>query len=446
MKIFYDCFEIIATLSESLIIFYAMHSLLVRRFSEKRQIAGYTISYIIVNFSMIFINRVTPKYSGILDIILILMYIVASMILFKGNRFFRAILPVVLLIIILIINISVNILTSAIFNVDAETLIQARDNIRLIGLFITKFMFFLIVRIGIGIVKRRELSLKSDEWIWTVVVFLISTIILISSAEIQYTQSDGGLHMMILVVGMILINIATFVFISKMTSKNHEKMMFNILKAQSQEQRKTFESIEQMYKNMMILKHDMKNEWIVVHQALKRGNYDLAEQISTDMLEDKIESFVDYIQVSSDTINAVLNYKLNDIKKKGIDISCKIEDDFDCFYDNDLAMLISNLLDNASEASVKQENPCIHVDVSSKKNYLNIVIANKIDESVLQHNANLKTTKKDTQYHGLGTKSIFIIAEKYGGMTDFYEKNGFFVAHVMLNKSHPKSKKLPNTN
>lgn len=63
-----------------------------------------------------------------------------------------------------------------------------------------------------------------------------------------------------------------------------------------------------------------------------------------------------------------------------------------------------------------------------------ITVANSILQPVLNSNSNLKTTKKETELHGFGVKSIKTIAERYGGSADFYEEDLTFFCRVILCK------------
>lgn len=436
MNYLYSVFEIIATFSESAIIFYAIWSLFEPRFKKHFQICGIIVSYLIISMATVFFNTITV-YSGILDMTAVLLYIIAALILYKGNIFFRAVTPVILMIIILIINISVNVIMSSVFNIESDLLLDSRDSLRAVSLFITKFTFLLVVQISTRKLKRKSFTLTLDEWIGIAAVFIISVFILISAAEIQYEKIDSRLNMIVLIYGIAIINILTFAFLNKMAQKNKNETLLQMMQVHEKEQKKAFQSLEDIYKTMQILKHDMKNEWIVVLRAIKSRQYDYAEKIAEKMLNSKIESFEEYVSISNPAVNALLNYKLNIAKQKGININSYVQEDFESFDDYDIVMLISNLLDNAIEASENISDSDIDIMITTKMNYLSIVIANKIDESVLKENRRLKTTKSDTANHGLGTKSVKQICEKYNGMIDYYEKDNMFIADVMLKKQTP---------
>lgn len=58
-------------------------------------------------------------------------------------------------------------------------------------------------------------------------------------------------------------------------------------------------------------------------------------------------------------------------------------------------ILLLNILDNAIEASCREENEKrINLVVRKKEEYVSILVENKITASVLDTNPNLKTTKR----------------------------------------------------
>ena len=62
----------------------------------------------------------------------------------------------------------------------------------------------------------------------------------------------------------------------------------------------------------------------------------------------------------------------------------------------------------------------------------NIICKNSIDKSVLTDNPNLHTSKPDKNKHGLGILEIQRKLDEYGGIVDFCEEEGYFVAHIMI--------------
>ena len=351
------------------------------------------------------------------------------------------------MIIILIINITADVFISRLYEVPPEYLLESGSSLRLLSLFVTKFLFFFTIQLLVRIVKKNDYDLQSDEWAGITLLFLISAIILFVAAEIQYNKIDDNFSMIVLTSGITAINICVFILIKKIAVKNKQLTMLKVLNTQHEEQMKSLRSIELIYNSVKILKHDMKNEWLVVYNALQKGDTMRAEELLKKMINKTDSVFEETVKLSHSSINAIVNYKLNLAKQSGIYCTSMIQDDFDSFEEYDIVMLFANLMDNAIEASKEIENPRIDITITTKMNYLSIIIGNKIEKSVLQSNSSLETSKQNKEKHGLGIQSVKQIADKYYGMTDFYEQDNMFYADIMLKKETPVLDiKLPITN
>lgn len=443
----YFAFELLATFSEAFIILYTISRLFPSKFSGKKSVIYKAVALLLMGSLTTVCNFMGAQYRDILDIGIIGAYIITCFLLYKGNAFLRVVIPLLMMIIILIINITVDVFVSHLYNVPPEFLLESGSSLRLLTLFITKFLFFFVAQLFVRIVKGTDYDLKSDEWAGITLLFLISAIVLFVAAQIQYNKADENLGIIILTAGMTAINIFVIILIKKIDVKNKQLNTLQVLNAQHQEQEKSFRSIEGIYNNLKILKHDMKNEWLVVYNALEKGEIMRAQELLNKMVNKTDSVFEETVTLSHSSINAIVNYKLSYAKQCGIYCTSMIQDDFDSFDDYDIVILLANLMDNAIEASETVDSPRIDITIKTKMNYLSIVISNKIEKSVLQSNSFLETVKQNKEKHGLGIQSIRQIADKYHGMTDFFERDNMFYADVMLKKKAPVlEEELPITN
>ena len=67
-----------------------------------------------------------------------------------------------------------------------------------------------------------------------------------------------------------------------------------------------------------------------------------------------------------------------------------------------------------------------------ENNYLFITVINPVSGDILRNNPTLSTTKKDKSVHGIGLRVVKSIAEKYNGHTKFEQREGEFIASLML--------------
>ena len=100
----------------------------------------------------------------------------------------------------------------------------------------------------------------------------------------------------------------------------------------------------------------------------------------------------------------------------------------------DLSILLNNGLDNALEASEKEDKGYIRLDSYRKENMFFIEIRNAFSGSLIldETGKNLLTDKKDLSAHGLGIKNMKNCAEKYYGTLRWEVRNQEFLLAIML--------------
>lgn len=220
---------------------------------------------------------------------------------------------------------------------------------------------------------------------------------------------------------------------SRLLSENSElEYELSELKASAENIQKQDEEICTLHENVRRIKHDMKNHLMVIASYLNGGNYDPAKAYTSEIL-DKLNAVHSYIETGNSLLNHILNEKLNTAREKGISVKAEIENlSFKKMESLDFSALLSNILDNAIEACENENSPEISVVISQRRGYETILAKNKISSSVLGVNPNLSTTKADSAGHGMGIPQIKTLAEKYGGMCDFYEEDGCFCACAFI--------------
>lgn len=207
-----------------------------------------------------------------------------------------------------------------------------------------------------------------------------------------------------------------------------------MLELQLSEQKTMIEETGNISREIKKAEHDLRHHLLSILGNIENGNTEAAETYLKQLLHDYETSIFKYIYIDNSAVNSILNMKISRCHANKIDIKTEIESDFSDFSDIDICVLLANLLDNAIEASLNVDSPQITVSIRNEKNYLCILIRNRIESSVLEENGQLHTTKKDKSKHGLGVYSISQIVDKYDGMKNYYEKNGYFVADIWLKK------------
>lgn len=372
-------------------------------------------------------------FEGFLSAVTISLFILYALLFLEGKTLMKVIMVLIAFSLILGINMLVANAIAAILNIE---LLTEGDSIRLIALFLTKILFFAAMKTIVKLFKKEGFTLKSPELLATVAMFVLTHIIAVILIAVQMNENNAEQLTFIAILSTILTDIFIIYMMRKISKDNKNTLRISLLELQLSEQKQMAEDAGQISKEIKKAEHDLKHHLLSVLGTLENGNTREAEEYLRTLLKEYETSIFKYVSLENSAINSVLNFKIGRCRANGIDFKLEIESNFAGFDDTDICVLLSNLLDNAIEASQSMpESPMITLTVTNKQNYLCILVRNRIMESVLAKNKQLKTTKQNKKNHGLGLYSVSQIVDKYEGMKNFYEKNGYFVADIWLKQS-----------
>ena len=205
-------------------------------------------------------------------------------------------------------------------------------------------------------------------------------------------------------------------------------------KWQMEQIEKQEQEIRELHQNTRRLKHDMRNHLMVIASYINNGEYEEVKTYTSDIL-DRLNTVQSYVETGNQVLNHILNEKLNAARRTGIDVKAQVEKvEFAKMKGIDFAAVFGNILDNAIEASAREEKKEISIKIFTKKGYDAISVKNKITESILENNPDLNSTKAEAEAHGYGLKQVRETVEAYEGMVDFFEEDGFFCVNVFIPK------------
>lgn len=205
-----------------------------------------------------------------------------------------------------------------------------------------------------------------------------------------------------------------------------------------------------VYQNDLMAKHitEVNN----IYRQMRGWRHDYHNHIQTmkaylalDQLEDmqRYLGMLDADLADVDTVlksgnvmaDAILNSKLSLARARKIAIHAKatVPEKLE-IAEIDLCVIIGNLLDNAMEACLKQQEEVerfIRVYISILKGQLYISVTNSTGGPVLKQGKEYLSTKPG-HAHGFGLMRIDKIVAKYNGYLNRQHEEGAFVTEVML--------------
>lgn len=187
------------------------------------------------------------------------------------------------------------------------------------------------------------------------------------------------------------------------------------------------------YEEMHQIRHEVKNHIAYIRALSEAGEYDKLRDY-LGVVSGETEELFRFVECGNDVINAVMNHAIKQARANGVEVELQIVVPPELPYrETDLCSLLSNLMDNAIEASARAgvERPTVCVQIRPQQDYLFLWVTNPVAGET-QGRPSLRTTKADKKLHGFGTKIIRRVAEQYQGSAKFEVKEGRFIVDVML--------------
>lgn len=352
-----------------------------------------------------------------------------SIFFLKGKIYKKVFVVFINGITMILINTTVIMLLGKVLSENVGDLITGNGVARLLVLFLTKFLYFLVTRFLLKFNGTGSYDFGKSEWIMLLSIFTVTFIVGIAVLECTVNGTNTEIFMMASVSGLILINIISYILILRMNKENAERTRAMLLEIQIKEHTESIHEMHRMYEEIKQLRHDAKH-WITGSLALiRKRNYDEAEKYLAGLMEEKIGTIRDYVMTDSDVINAIINSKLSEASEKGIDVQASVGKEIGETDVYGLSVALANLLDNAIEGCMRiQGKRKIYFEMFVDGEYLKVFVKNTYDKRGID----LETRKENKKLHGFGVKSVKDFCENNDGFVNFYEENGEFCANMWI--------------
>ncbi len=315
---------------------------------------------------------------------------------------------------------------------DFQLLMQGADStVRLIYLSIHKVVMFSILALMLVIFKNASIT----DIATGIVVFAVSllTILGLGATMIAVTAGLYKTHPIscyLLLVTYVLINICVYILINRVKKLEKQRYELQLLNDHYKYQQDKYLEAVGVWNNIRKVQHDIKNHLIAIKGELDSNKFDECKQY-VDLLIPQTENMGKLIQSDNTILDYLINSRLCSLENTQIIVSGVVGDLSD-ISDGDLVSIFGNIIDNAVEAVKGLTEKRIELLFNRHEDNRIIVCKNTIENSVLQNNSELKTTKKDYASHGLGHIIVEETVHKLGGMIEYSEDSDMFVVQIIL--------------
>lgn len=300
---------------------------------------------------------------------------------------------------------------------------------------VSKIFYYLISRFLLRFSNREAYSKSWGRWFLLSILplsslFIISVMRLLTNGQtFSFTESV----LCISSIAVLLVSNIVVYYIYERAERNNQKL----IELELSKQKDTIDMqylglLEKKNEQMQIITHDYKNNILTI--ADMTDSIEIKEYINSMIGE--IKNYNRIAKTKNRLLDVILNKYTDICYNKNLTFETDILTDNLSFVDGyDISSLFNNILDNAVEAAEKSKDRIISLSISTSLNsYHKIIVINSCENAPESRDGKLITDKADKTIHGLGTKSISKIVNKYGGemQWDFDAKKHLFKLAIII--------------
>lgn len=285
-------------------------------------------------------------------------------------------------------------------------------------------------------------QVKEKQYITNNTYFKMNIIMLATQSvnnylmEIVYINSlyDNSIReVYFVIVALVAVDVIIYMLYVELANNSIRLLKEKMKSAAYESEKKEIEKIQEIHRQTLKIRHDMKNVLLNIRLMLQDGKVHEAEQYLEEELNVKLAK-VNIVSTGNRIIDAVLNSHVQQAEEEGIPLQLTVECSLGNKEEMDFAILLSNLLDNAVEAAIQCDKPYINLRITRKDDALHIEINNSCSAVVDLESQDgiLPTTKHDKTVHGYGLSNVKDIVELYNGFYDYECKDGNFMTDIVL--------------
>ncbi len=263
-----------------------------------------------------------------------------------------------------------------------------------------------------------------------------------SPAGLQHNELDSPAfyHGMVLVycLSLYIPIVVVIMLFQSIKEKQLEETQKELLAGQMEDMKRHIREVEELYREIRSLKHDMGNHVMVMQKLSGQEQEQYARS-----LQEQYTAVAEGMQSGNPVTDAILMEWRREAVSKEIAFDCSFHYPADREVDAfDLSIILNNALANAVEAAKGGESaPAGYVRITSalRENVYIIEVENSFDHPIVRNRESdlPVSTKEDKVFHGFGLRNIRQVAQKYHGDMEVQVQGQVFRLSVMMQVCWP---------
>ena len=386
-------------------------------------------------FALITLENVYKIFNGFDSVPLIAFLLAYVFLCLKQHIFTKVLMVFVVMSMVHSTNTIVVAVYSFISHIPVQELASEYTVHRVFAVILTKIVFFILSMSALYVFRKDNWAPKQQ--ILTLLNFAVTAFsggAALKIASKNDLSTDGEIMLFTFMLGMWIVGVISY-FLSIRIFYDDKSLLKRTARAQLDFYKdEEMKELQRHYKEVLSLRHDIKNHLSCVEEMLKKNQVSKAihylEEISDPVRHDP--SIL--VNTNNAEIDALLNLKFRKLAQQDSDVKCMIAGDMSGFDPVDMCRIFGNLLDNVIDANerIPKEKRKVEFTVSNERKYIHIIVKNYVQHSVLKDNPKLVTEKRDKNLHGFGHQVIEDCVEKMEGILYYYEEDDMFCCSILL--------------
>lgn len=429
-------FEIAVNIYEGFNIFYFVFSFFDYNSKHPKTKVIFSVGVLIYTIVVSVINQIT-FYEGVAGVIYIIIVFLFTLAVLYGSVIKKLFVSATAFLCILAVNSLVSTFISSIANTELVNIYTQKSIERLMMILSVQMIVTYIYRLILKAFNKNGTLLNIREWILIFTVLSLSFIMFLIIHQVQLNSEISvysNNKLLLVSLGLVVINVVCYYMTVSLSKSNAVRTENKLLKLEQEYHLNYTENTQKQHEEIRRIRHDMKQSCSVMENLISEKKFNELQKYLLQ-LNNEISIGESTVTTNNPIVNAIINTKLGEAKRRGIKTFCNTIRNIDIsdIADIDICNLLGNMLDNAIEAACMcSENNMKYIEVNISINGKMLLFSVKNTYNAMVSSVNLKTNKPNKEHHGFGTKTIRKIAAKYKGEADFYIENNMFCCSVYL--------------
>lgn len=317
---------------------------------------------------------------------------------------------------------------------------QSDAFILIIQAIMSKLLYFIFIWSVLKFSEKESKSTGSKFSILLCFLPIASIILMCTNVYLCTAYSVNNNFKIAIIIGNILIllsNIIVF-YLHETTIKINRKYTQILLDYQQEKNTiDYYDLLREQNENSKILIHDITKHLKTIQQLSENKDSNISKYISEIVADYSIMNPIDYC--NNPTVNLITHRYYEICKKNNINFTISIKNaNIDFIKEHDITALLDNLLENAVEAALMTNEKFIDFSISTRNsNFVIIKNSNSCNKKPKYIDGTLVSSKSTSGMHGIGTRSIKRVVEKYNGNLEmkFDSNTNTFTSTIGINSN-----------